>query len=429
MAATTKLIVYNEALRELAVSPLVNLVTVNTRLTELNGAFDHAVEYVLARMDWNFARRRATLTGVSDSSYPPYTYRYARPSDYLRKVWVKTAASDPHQIDHAEAGANLFGFLSSALIEYISDSSEQYDPANWPPHFTRCISLYLALLTGPKLAGSDERTSGIYSRLERALSEAEAFEVVHLTNTQIPSVRQPVLRRAIEIIGQQLSGSIAVHSQADKLRWSMHSSWDHSLKYLLEMGQWNYATRRALLTGGAQPVPGDTYGDIVEGYASGTPSEDTSSDLPDMDGWEYGHVLPTDFVTKIWLKADATHINECPHQFMKGAVYTNEESVVLEYISNDDDALDPETWSAAFLEAMAARLALSVVPELVIEETGKGRSRVTPTGMRNTLQAYWERALSDARSLDAVQQYPVDLPPGRWATARRGSTSLIRRTR
>lgn len=422
MAATTKLIVYNEALRELAVAPLANPVTVNTRLTELNGAYDHAVEYVLARMDWNFARRRATLTGVSDTSYPPYTYRYTRPSDYLRKVWVKTSASDAHQIDHAEAGTVLYGFLSSALIEYISDASEQYDPANWPPHFTRCLSIYLALLVGPKLAGSDERTGGLYTKLERALSEAEAFEVVHLTNTRIASNRQPVMRRALEIIGQQLSGSVAVHSQGDKLRWAMNEAWDYSLKYLLEQGLWNHATRRALLTGGATAVPGDTYGDIVEGYASGTPDEDESDSLPDMDGWGYGHALPSDFVSKVWIKADANVPQECPHQFMKGAVYVNEPNVVMEYISNDDDAIDPANWSAAFLEAMAARLAFSVVPELTIEETGKGRSRVTATGMRDALRNYWIDALSRARTQDAAQQYPVELPPGRWAQARRGSS-------
>src|SRR5262245_37222065 len=118
MAATSKLIVFNEALRELGSQPLLNLSTPNTRLGELNGAFDHAIEYMLSKLDWGFARRRATLTGVSDTAFPPYTYRYAKPSDYLRKCWVKSAANAANQIDHAEVGAVFYGFEASALIEY-----------------------------------------------------------------------------------------------------------------------------------------------------------------------------------------------------------------------------------------------------------------------------------------------------------------------
>jgi len=424
MAATTKLIVYNDALRELATSPLANLSTANTRLAELNGAFDHAVEYVLSRMDWNFARRRATLSGVSDTSYPPYTMRYTRPTDYLRKCWLKTAATDAHQIDHAEAAAVLYGYESAPLIEYISDHDDNYEPANWPPHFTRCIVVYLALLCGPKLASSDDTTNGLWNKLQQGLTEAEAFEVVFLTNTQIAANKQPVMRRAIELIGQSLSGSVAIHSQADKLRWAMNNAWDHTLHFLLEKGAWNFATRRALLTGGAVAVPGETYGEIVEGYVSGTATETADTDLPDMDGWDYGHYLPDDFVHKIWIKADANNPDECPHQWMRDAVYVNEENVVLEYVSDDTDAVNPTNWSAAFLEAMAARLALTVVPELTIEETGKGRSRVTATNARANLMEYWEKSLSEARNLDAIQQYPVSLPPGRWATARMGSSAV-----
>lgn len=103
MAATTKLIVYNEALRELGGQPLLNLVTANTKLYELDGAFDHAVEYVLSKADWGFARRRA-LVEASSSTFPHYAYIYAKPVEYLRKFWVKLLASNAYQLDHAEVG-------------------------------------------------------------------------------------------------------------------------------------------------------------------------------------------------------------------------------------------------------------------------------------------------------------------------------------
>lgn len=114
MAATTKLILFNESLREIGSQPLANLTNANTRLAELNGAFDHAIEFMLSKLDWGFARRRATLTGVTDNSFPPYLYRYSKPADYLRKCWIKLAAANANQFDHAEVGAVFYGFEPTA---------------------------------------------------------------------------------------------------------------------------------------------------------------------------------------------------------------------------------------------------------------------------------------------------------------------------
>lgn len=456
MAATTKLTVFNDALRELGGRPLTDLVTTNTALTELNNAFPHAVEYVLSRQDWNFARRRATLTGVSDSGFPPYTYRYAKPSDYLRKCWVKQAAPDAHQADHAEVGAVFYGFLSSALMEYVSDHADNYDPANWPPHFTRVLSYYLALLTGPKLArhGAGE-TKDLWGKVDAALSEAQAFENVFLTNQQIPAERQPVFRRALEFLGQELAGSVAIHSQGDKLRWAMNQAWDHSMKYVLEQGAWNFATRRAMLMGGDAPVPGGSVDSLSEGYSVGpatdpaaapntiatgmtwgdtgmywgdVPISVVDSTLPDLAGFTYGFRLPDNFLHKIWMKADASHELEIHHQFLGDAVYTNEEPCVMEYIGLDDDSTNPRTWSATFLEAVAAYLALTVTPELVIENP-KGRQKVTALNVRDKLDVLWHRKLSDARLKDAIQQEPYKMPLGRFARGRMGSvgSTSIRR--
>lgn len=422
MAATTKLTVYNDVLRELGSHPLANLSNVNTRLSELDGAFNHAVEYMLAKMDWGFARRRATLTGVSDTSFPPYTYRYTKPADYLRKCWVKLSANAPQQIDHAEVGAVFYGFEPSALIEYASDHADSYDPANWPPHFTRCAVLYLAILTGPKLArAGDDILGRLNGLLQKAIDDAEGFEAVFLTNGQIPANRLPVMRRALEFMGQVLAGSVSVMSQADKLRWHMNEAWDHCLKYVLEQGAWNFATRRAMLTGGSEAVPGDVTSDIIEGYSLPPGTEDAPANLPDMAGYEYGYNLPSDFLHKIWLKADASHHDEVPHQFMRDAVYANHEPIVLEYIAWDADSTDPGEWPAVFLEAVAAYLALTVSPEIVVGTDAKGRARINANDIRQKLEAVYIAKLRDAKNRDAIQQYPQQVAPGRFVRARAGS--------
>lgn len=431
MAATTKLIVYNETLREIGGARLANLVDTNTRLTELDGAWDHAVEYVLSQKDWNFARRRATLTGVSDTSFSPYTYRYTKPSDYLRKAWIKSTASDDYQIDHAEIGSVFYGFLSSALIEYVSDTNDNYDPANWPPHFTRCVVLYLAELVAPRLARAGADLLGRFQeKLATALDEADGFEQVFLTNTQIAANRQPVMRRAIEFMGQALAGSVAIHSHTDMLRWHMNQAWGHAVKYVLEQGAWNFATRRVRLTGGSEAVPGDTDNDIIEGYTLAPATEPAdSSSLPAISEWQYGHNLPSDFLHKIWVKSDANDIYECEYQFMRDAIYSNQENIVIEYVAWDTDSQDPGEWSANFTEAVAAYLAVLVVPELVTKVDSKGNVKIDHNKLRDGLNEMFLMKLSDAKLRDALQQKPVRMPPGRFVQARLGNwgTANLRR--
>lgn len=427
MAATTKLIVYNDALREIAGQPLANLTTARTSLQELDGAFSHAVEYMLSKFDWTFARRRSTLVGVADTAFAPYTYRFTKPTDYLRKCWFKATASDAHQIDHVEPGAAIYAMVNGGLLEYISDDASNYDPANWPPHFTRCVVLYLAQLVAPKLARAGAGDIGMLDgKLQTALSHAEGFEVVFLTNSSISANRQPVFRRAIEFIGQSLAGSVAVHGHADKLRWQMNAGWDHAVKYVLELGAWNFATKRARLSSGVDAdtvIPATDNSGMVEGYSYGSATSSTDS-LPSMSGFDYAWAKPDDFLHKIWIKADPGNDFEVPHQFIGDYICTNSDPVVMEYVAENDDTTNPENWSANFLEAVAAYLALQVSPELMLDEGAKGKARITANELRGKLEQVWLVKLSDAKLRDAIQQYPKSIPPGSWSRSRLGGGTM-----
>ncbi len=430
MAATTKLIVYNEVMRELGSHPLADTTTANTRLTALEGAFNHAVEYMLGKVDWNFARRRATLTGVADTSFLPYTYRYSRPSDYLRKIWVKETANDEFQIEHTETGAVLYGFASTGLMEYMSDHADNYDPTNWPPQFTRCLVLYLTLLVGPKIARTgDDDAKSWYNKLDMALAEAERQEAVYAINTQIVAARVPVLRRAIEMLGQQLAGSVAINTRVDELRWAMNKSFDHTVRYVLEQAAWNFASKRAVCSNGADgddniPIEG-VFG-IIEGYSIAPASED--SEPPSISGFSFSYPLPTDFRHKIWIKGDVAHDFECRHQRLGGYMFTNNDPCIMEYVAEDSYTTDPDNWPATFMEVVASYLALTVAPELVVDEGGKG-GRIKAPQIREKLEALYSRKLSDAKTKDAIQQEPKTIPLGRFARSRFGSigTTSVRR--
>ena len=431
MAATTKLIVWNAALREIASQPLVNTTSANTRQQELNGAWDHAVEHTLALKDWGFARRRASLTGVSDTSFPPYIYRYTKPADYLRKCWLKSDANSEAQVDHAEIAAVFYAMTTPAVIEYVSDHADNYDPANWPPHFTRVLTLYLASLVAPKLARAGADDMGrLNGQMQTALADAENFESVFLTNVAISSDRLPVMRRAIEFMGQQLAGSVSVHSHTDMLRWHMNRAWEHAVKYCLEQGAWNFATRRSLLTSGVtgeSVVPSTDSVGVLEGYSFGQLADEENN--TSVSGFDYAWPLPDDFLHKIWLKPDARSIYEVNYQIIGGYIFTSAPTCVLEYVAESAFSTDPDNWPATFLEVVAAYLALLVAPELLVEAGAKGQAKINAPHLREKLEAQWVRKLSDAKMKDSIQQQVHALPPGRFVQARLGrysTRSLLR---
>lgn len=394
MVATSKLTVYNDALREIAAAPLADLTTANVSLQTLDGAFDHAVQYVLSRMDWNFARRRAVLTGVSDVTYRPFTRRFARPANYLRKCWIKADPADEFQIDHVESGILIYGFVTSAVMEFISDEPDNYDPSRWPPHFSRVISVYLALLVAPKVARAGQNDiKALWEKLNAALSEAERMEVAFTTNKQIDTVRLPVMRRAIEMLGQQLAGSIDITSQVDNLRWQMDRTWGSCVKFVLEQAPWNFAIRRATLTGTA-----DTAG---------------------FPPYTYRYARPSGFLKRSWVRKAATDAFEADYAEAGTAIYGYETSLVLEYISQDANALDPTTWPALFVDTVAAYLAMQVSAVLTVSNDQGGNQQVGASKLREGLSAVFAQYLAQAKSSAALEFTNKAIAPNRLPVMRR----------
>jgi hypothetical protein len=424
MATTSKLTVFNDVLSELGIKyRLANVVTSNARLTALDGSFDHAVEYMLAQADWGFARRRTTLTGSSSSAFPPYTYVFTRPSDFLRVCWLKTNADDDVELDYAESAASIYMFVDSGLLEYVSDHADNYDPVNWPPHFTRAFTLYLALLVAPGLArAGDDVTEKLYGLFSTALELAQEFDARHLTNAQIPIDRHPVMRLALSFMGQELGATNQVRNHVGKLHFEMQRSWTHAVRYVLEQGAWNFASRRVRLTGGSEEIPGGEWDSIIEGYSvEPAEAEEDSSDVP-ISEFDYGYVLPSDFLHKIWLKADPADMIEADHQFLKDQVMTNVQPAIMEYVSNDSDAIDPDNWPATFTEAVAAYLAFLAVPELYAVDGGK-RGVKTMFEAKEALNKLFQAKLGDAKRKDSIQQQRKRVPLGNFARARLGGSA------
>lgn len=395
MAATSKLTVWNDALREIGQDPLVNTTDANQAQLVLDGAFGHAVEYTLGRLDWNFARRRIVLGSTGDTTFPPFTRRYARPGNYLRKCWIKANPADEFQIDHTESGLFIYGFVTAPVIEFISDDPANYEPANWPPHFTRCLSLYLATLVAPKIGrtGDDETARALWQKLNGALVEAEQQEVVFTTNRQIEADRLPVMRRALEMIGQVLSGSAGVQAQADYLRWAMDRTWADCVAFMLAQAPWNFAVRRTTLTGIAD--------------ASFAP-------------YTYRYERPASMVRRVWLRAAPSDTFEADYADVGGAYRSYAGTLVLEYIASDAAALQASNWPVQFREAVAAYLAMQVAGRVTLSgDQGGDNTETTASKVREAVGKLFQGYLDAAKSADATTFMDRSVPSDQLPVHRR----------
>lgn len=393
MAATTKLIVWNQALLEIGDHPLADTTTASATQRALNDSWDHAVEYVLARRDWNFARRRAQIAGTTSSAYPPFTRVHTKPADYLRKVWFKAAADDEFQIPHAEVGASIYSHVTTGLLEYISDHADNYNPANWPPQFTRVLALYLAMLVAVKVGrtGADDVRSFV-ERVEAALAEAERSEAVSVINEAIPADRLPVLRRAMELLGQPIAGSLPSFSDADQLRWQMNRGWTQAVTAVLEQAPWNFALRRAALTATA----------------------DTTTFPPYTNRFD----RPAGFLKRVWIREQATDTFEADYAEAGTYVYGYAGTKVMEYIAQDSAALTATNWPQAFSELVALYLAAHIAP-LGQPVQGPDGTTMQPAGSREGLMQQFAAQLELAKASEAVQQFTRQIPAARFPVMRR----------
>lgn len=392
MAITSKIIIWNEVLRELGDHPLADTTTVTATQKVLNDSWDHAVEYVLSRRDWNFARRRATLTGTTDTTYPPYTRRYARPTDYLRKVWLKAHADDEFQLPHAEVAAIIYGFELTAQLEYVTDAATVYDPVNWPPQFTRVLVLYLAMLCSPKIGRQGMGEAQVWhQKIGAALQEAERLEAVTTLNVAIDTARNPVIRRAIEVLGQRLDGHGGVRSDVDALRWQINRGWVGFVSAVLEQAPWNFALRRATMTSSASTA---------------------------FPPYSYRFERPADFLKRVWIREVATDAHEADYAEAGGAFYAFAGTKVIEYISADAAALCPTNWPASFSELVAVYIAAQLAPAGTISSDDQGRPQRS-AGPRDGLLQQFAAMLEPARLAEASQHQTKQVPAARRAVFRR----------
>lgn len=177
--STSKLSLYNGALRLLKERPLASLSENREPRRILDSAWDGgAIDYCLEAAQWKFAKRTAMID-ASPSITPAFGFEFGfdLPADHLRTVgvWSDEFLTSPHRGYREEAGF-WYGSLETMFVSYVSNDVQWgMDLTLWPQGFVKFVEAHLASeLVGP-LA---ETYAGIIKLRDKLLLEAKSDDAM-----------------------------------------------------------------------------------------------------------------------------------------------------------------------------------------------------------------------------------------------------------
>lgn len=195
-----------------------------------------------------------------------------------------------------------------------------------------------------------------------------------------------IYRGAARLVGH--GARIASLTENSQARYTLDDAWTPAVQYLLEQGLWNFAMRSVELSNDDDADPNFGYD-----YVFSKPSDWVRTAAISDTGDFAGDFEQYDDEVSYW--------------------YASCDPLYVKYVSNDASyGLDVSAWRQGFAKALEAYLAYEIAMPL-----GKDR------GVRNDMYSLFQRLLTKAKTLDAVDEKVRRKPRGRLVEARLTSST------
>jgi hypothetical protein len=188
---TTKLSLYNGALRMLGERPLASLSENRTPRRELDAAWDGgAVDMCLEAGQWKFAMRSVTVDAETDI-VPTFGYQYAFeiPDDHRRLGGVfSDEAMHTALMDYREEAGFWYANQETIYIRYVSnDPNFGLDLSRWPARFVKYVESHLAFEIAQSTTGDAGKVKDMISlRDKRFLPDALSNDAMQDPSRRLP---------------------------------------------------------------------------------------------------------------------------------------------------------------------------------------------------------------------------------------------------
>lgn len=210
---TTKLKLYNGALRVLGETPLASLEENRKPRRLLDAVWDDgAVRYCLEQGLWNFALRTSKFT-YSSSVEPRFGHSriFEKPDDWVRTVKL---CHDEYMnspiADYRDEGAYWYADQDDLYIQYVSDHAAYGgDLSLWPETFTNYVRHYLSHEICRDLTQGETTLQKLQKETNRYLVDARSKDAMNQSAEFPPPgrwVRSRSNGKARDRTGSQLIG-------------------------------------------------------------------------------------------------------------------------------------------------------------------------------------------------------------------------------
>jgi hypothetical protein len=190
-----------------------------------------------------------------------------------------------------------------------------------------------------------------------------------------------IFRGALRLLGN--AHGLSSLTEVSAAREALDNAWEPCIDYLLEQGLWNFALR---------PVEIDNNTAVTALY-----------------GYDYTFSKPADYVRTAAISDEGTFLGEFEDFQDAGDYwYANVDPLFVSYVSDDVAyGFNVTAWRQSFAKTVEAYLAFEC-----------GLPIAADRGNRNDLYTLYEKRLSKAKSLDAIDERVRFKPTGRLVRSR-----------
>lgn len=180
--ATTKLGLYNGALRLLNEPPIASLSEGVMKRRALDDVYDDALVYCLEQGLWNFAT--ATVEIGSNPSVTPafgYSYAFDKPTEWVRTVAVSAdeTFADPLLRVTDEQGY-WHADVDPIYVRYVSKDSELgLDLTRWPMTYAKAVETWLAHEVCLPITKSETKLDTIHKLWRQRIADARSKDAMN----------------------------------------------------------------------------------------------------------------------------------------------------------------------------------------------------------------------------------------------------------
>jgi hypothetical protein len=159
MTSLTRTDIINLALREIGTDRIDDWQESTPEADVARDMWEQAVRMTLARHEWTFSMKAASLARSANVPTVRYDYSYTLPGDFVRLGSVSDMSTmEPPLLDYVMRSDGIWTSASAVYIEYVGYTDDT-DPAigTWPAWFVNVLVCDLASLMASPLKSTTER--------------------------------------------------------------------------------------------------------------------------------------------------------------------------------------------------------------------------------------------------------------------------------